>query len=66
MKHLYYIAFVVNHSKSYTIAVIASAIEYWVEIFFFGNKAKMFFIIIGLICVSTGQVDILISYLTFV
>lgn len=53
------IAYIVNHSKSYTIAAIVSWIEFWLEYLIFREK-KLYFIYVcyfGIICTVLGQVS---------
>lgn len=55
-KTLSYNSFVINHSKSYTIAVFASWLEYFTEsIIFKHQKFQMMLFIIGLLLVIIGQ-----------
>lgn len=52
-----YDSFVVNHSKDYTIAAIASWIEFWIETLLFGKYKRSFFIMfIGYIMLLGGQI----------
>lgn len=55
---LSYDSYIVNHSKSYTVAVILSFIEYWLESFLFGNSSKFsgFISFVGVLLVLGGQV----------
>ena len=52
-----YNSFVVNHSKSYTIAALASWTEFWLEAHFlpFGAKFRGVFFAAGVLLVATGQ-----------
>lgn len=55
-KVLSYDSFIVNHSRNYTIAVVASALEYWTEQFFFPSmKHNSFVAWLGLAVVLSGQ-----------
>jgi len=49
-------SFIVNHSKPYTMAALASWAEYWIELYFFGSKKhSALFIVIGVSLVLAGQ-----------
>ena len=51
------IAFVINHSFHYTLAFLASVIEFWTESFLFGaSKRYTIIICFGLVLVIGGQV----------
>ena len=51
-----YDSYIVNHSKDYTIAAIASWIEYWIETLLFGKYKRSYFImLIGFIMLICGQ-----------
>lgn len=55
-KHLSYNAFIVNHGRSYTIAAIASWLEFWTEFYFLGRwKLQPVISWIGIIIVVGGQ-----------
>jgi len=55
-KVLSYDSFIVNHSQNYTIAVIASAVEYWLEDYLFPNmKHNPCAAWVGLTVVLAGQ-----------
>lgn len=50
-------AYIVNHSKSYTIAALASWTEFWVEYYFFGgSKLRVYVSVVGVLLVLLGQV----------
>lgn len=51
-------AFVINHSKSYTMAAVASWIEYWLEYLLFGGYKTSFSKIrlMGICLILFGQV----------
>jgi hypothetical protein len=52
------LAWIVNHSKSYTMAAASSWLEFWVEYLLFG-RSKFYFrstIYLGLLFVIMGQV----------
>lgn len=52
-------AFIINHSPSYTIAAIASWIEFWVEYYIFGgHKLQYYVVFTGLLLVISGQVTL--------
>jgi protein-S-isoprenylcysteine O-methyltransferase len=54
-----YDSFVVNHSKSYTIAALASWTEFWLEAWFkpFGlPKFRALFFVAGMLLVAAGQI----------
>lgn len=54
---LSYESYIVNHSTSYTVAILASVIEFWSEYLFFGyKKNQLWLIIFGGILVTFGQV----------
>ena len=59
----FYAAYVVNHSKQYTIAAFASFFEFWIEVILFGRyKLTMQWVtIIGIIAIIIGQVIRLIA-----
>lgn len=51
-----YDSFVVNHSKSYTLAALASWVEFWIETYFLGpHKHHYLCMLIGLVLVVCGQ-----------
>lgn len=51
-----YESFMVNQSKAYTLAIIASIFEYWVECLIFGSKKfNLYVMVIGLLVVLLGQ-----------
>lgn len=53
-------AFIVNHSDAYTMAAIASWVEFWIEYYIFGKiKLQYTFIAIGLTLILAGQVSAL-------
>ena len=55
-KTLCYDSFVVNHSRNYTLAIIASFVEYWTQQYFFPSyKHNLVIISIGLTVVILGQ-----------
>jgi len=55
--NLSYDSYIVNHSKNYTLAALASCCEFWLESLFFGhNKRQPFFLVIGLFLILFGQI----------
>ena len=53
------VAFVINHSFHYTLAFLASLVEFWVETALFGaSKRYSFAIVLGLVCMLGGQVSV--------
>ena len=53
---LSYDSFIVNHSKSYTFAALASWTEFWVESILFGSlKRRGFLMLIGIALIILGQ-----------
>ena len=55
--HVYQSAYIVNHSKSYTVAALASWTEFWLEYYWFGgSKLRTYVSILGVLMVLMGQV----------
>ena len=53
----YFAAYIINHSTAYTVAALASWIEFWLEYYFFGGlKLQYISIALGLVLVISGQV----------
>lgn len=51
-------AYIVNHSKSYTVAALASWTEFWLEYYWFGgSKLRTYVSIVGVLMVLVGQVQ---------
>lgn len=52
-------AYIVNHSKAYTIAAAASWVEFWIEYAIFGQR-KLWWSVsaLGLLLVLLGQVKL--------
>lgn len=51
-------AYIVNHSKNYTIAALASWAEYWIGYMIFGRyKIRIFVTVVGVLLVLAGQVN---------
>ena len=49
-------SFLVNHSKQYTIAIMLSSFEYWIESYYLGSQKHVYFIsVLGIIFVLGGQ-----------
>lgn len=55
------LAYLLNHSKTYTLAFFISLMEFWLESLFF-IKWKLRFVILGFILVVGGQVVMLIMF----
>ena len=54
---IYFAAYIINHSTAYTVAALASWIEFWLEYYFFGGvKLQYISITLGLVLVISGQV----------
>ena len=54
---IYFAAYIINHSTAYTVAALASWIEFWLEYYFFGGgKLQYISIALGLVLVISGQV----------
>lgn len=52
-------AFIINHSLHYTLAFVASFVEFWVETVIFGAaKRRMLIMFVGLVCMIGGQVGL--------
>lgn len=52
-----YNSYIVNHSKDYTIAAIASWLEYWIETILFGSYKRSYFLMfIGFVMLLGGQI----------
>lgn len=49
-------SFLINHSTGYTVALMASIIEYWVEYYLFGLTSTSFIMVIGSCIALTGLV----------
>lgn len=55
-KDLSYESYLISHSKSYTLAAIASWVEFWIESLLFKWKFSLISITIGLVLVIGGQI----------
>jgi hypothetical protein len=55
---MFLVAFVVNHSKSYSFAALLSWVEFWIEFMVFGEKkfSVSLIIYVGFLFVIGGQV----------